>query len=285
MKKRTAIGLILLLLAGLAACSGEPETEIRYLTESITTEMPATDYVTVTTFTFNEDWKITGYASTVNGEETQRVTYEFDGEGNVIKETNVSGDTTSVSEYTYTFDADGNPLEIVQTKDGEAYLTPTRTYDAEGNLKTNDMEVPSYGYTCKYTYDTDGNILSVVSAYSDGTTFTNEYTYDENGNELTSTVMDTYTTYNTVAEYDEEGKAVQKTQYYEAGSVYQTMEYVYDGNTRTVTTYNADGITAGYQVQEFDDHGNQLSVASYTSDGTLQSRTSYTYVEAEVPVE
>ncbi|MFV5303178.1 RHS repeat-associated core domain-containing protein [Acinetobacter baumannii] len=127
-----------------------------------------------------------GWTTANKGNNAQNFTYEYDGNGNIIKETDSFGKITT---YTYDannyltevkrpdgsttqsiYDANGNLTSI---KDGKGNTT-IYTYDGFGNLLSSQS--PDKGLT-KYSYDVDGNIIQLTRANNIVTT----YTYDALG--------------------------------------------------------------------------------------------------------
>ncbi|WP_332605347.1 RHS repeat-associated core domain-containing protein [Acinetobacter sp. ESBL14] len=127
-----------------------------------------------------------GWTTANKGNNGQDIRYEYDGNGNVIRQIDSLGRVTT---YSYdannhltqekrpdgsiiqsSYDAQGN---IISVKDGKGNTT-SYTYDGFGNLLTSQS--PDTGLT-KYSYDVDGNLIQLTRANNVITT----YSYDALG--------------------------------------------------------------------------------------------------------
>ncbi|MBQ8604677.1 MAG: hypothetical protein IJ410_07545 [Oscillospiraceae bacterium] len=131
------------------------------------------DYVTSRYYKYNDDGKLIeesmgdGYDivyeydangnpvrqsnRTPDGTMTELMRYECDSEGRVVKEITVYDDWTFVNEYTY--DSDGKVLNMDYIINGELMSSYGYTYDGEGNLTKQDVSIESWkmeGYVTHY---------------------------------------------------------------------------------------------------------------------------------------
>lgn len=162
----------------------------------------------------------------------QTISYEYDKNGQVIKETSPEGITT------FTYDSVGNVISIVAGTD-----SIIRTYDLLGRVtsKTQNGKTISYEYDVRghltkviypdgkavhYTYDVMGNMLSVTDWYNRVTT----YSYDEN-NQLIETINSNGT--KEVRAYDAKGQLV-SLQNLKGTNVISSYVFEYDANGNIV---------------------------------------------------
>ena len=187
------------------------------------------DYYKVT-YTYDEVGNVSGMTNSRG----QITTYEYDKAGRVIKQSDEAGTIT------YTYDANGNKLEVTEVMSGDTVSsnTITRTYDALNRVTSyTDAE----GNIIEYKYDEFGNITTVT--YPDGQKVA--YTYDKNGNVLTVT--------------DWEGRIT---------------SYSYDKNGRLVKTERPDG---SVETRTYDKAGQLLALKDVTKDGVIINDYTYTY--------
>lgn len=187
--------------------------------------------------------------------ETERTeyTYTYDGDGNILTELSaVNGASTRRTEYTY--DLHGN-LRSKATTNYDSGSPSVQTVEyAVGGYDEEGEPLVSVSYTCdlngnetertEYTYDEEWNILEITTTDADGTE-TITYEYDSAGNLLSNGTCN--------YEYDADGNLLWKIQYDEDGSVWRKTEYTYDAN------------------------GNLLREIKYAEDGSVRSKTEYTY--------
>ncbi|MDQ0191622.1 RHS repeat-associated core domain-containing protein, partial [Alicyclobacillus cycloheptanicus] len=219
--------------------------------------------------------------------------FKYDGDLHLQSLVIENGSGSTVGDYEYTYDADGNLTKVINGQDGSTIAS--YSYDAMNRLT---KEVTPGGDTIAYTYDPMGNITAKTVTPSGSTTSTttnytynadNEltavgsqaYTYDPNG-ELTSDGTNTYK-WNELGEltevdnssgpiatytYDTLGRRVSET----AGG--NTTKFFYQGETDQVT-YETDGNGNLLQSYTYGPNGEPLTLTTW-SGGT---GTTYYYVE------
>ena len=178
--------------------------------------------------------------------------YEYDGNGNIVKVTDILGQETK---YTYennelTEILSPTNIKTVNTYENHNLKQSDKQYEVD-NPQKNKKEWKSFE-TVKYDYDNCGNLKSTTST-AGGVTKTTSAEYRSGGNFLDYTI-DTEgnkTTYG----YNLENSTLEWVQYPEDTTATRT-EYTYDDMFRLVST-NAHT-----------DTGNDLS-AQYTYDGDL----------------
>ncbi len=218
---------------------------------------------------------VTVTAVTADGVET---TYTYDANGNRASQTtgavtttytynkanlvtgmvnillNADGEDVVISEFAYTYYADGNQRTKTETLLGGDPVTTTYTYDGLGRLtgKTKGED------SITYTYDANGNR---VGMNRNGTVTT--YAYDANNRLLSETVGDTVTTYT----YDAFGNLT--SQIGESDNPFLYCGEYYDAETQTyylrARYYNpANGRFTQQDAWAFMDASDLLSLNLYT---------------------
>ena len=210
---------------------------------------------TVGTTTYAYDLLDRVTAVTADGVET---TYTYDANGNRASQTtgavtttytynkanlvtgmvntllNDDGEDVVISEFAYTYYADGNQRTKTETLLGGDPVTTTYTYDGLGRLTAETTGEDSI----TYTYDANGNRIGMNR---NGTVTT--YAYDANNRLLSETIGDTVTT------------------------------YTYDANGNTLTagdktyTYNDRGQQTGYS------NGTTAASYAYNPSGLRKAKT------------
>jgi len=191
---------------------------------------------------------------------------------------------------TYTDDADGNPLHIINYAANGAILSEfDYTYDVLG--RRTGMTTPAGAWT--YGYDAAGQVTSV--SLPGGSV---QYTYDANGNRLNTVTNGSATSYNvnnlnqytaaggSAYRYDADGNLIagggwsysydDENRLIGMASATDTWTYQYDGlgnrlaatHNGTVTQYLTDQSRLGNVVAEFDGNGKLTSHYTYGLDLT-----------------
>ena len=210
---------------------------------------------TVYNYDSTDLWSVTVTAVTADGVET---TYTYDANGNRASQTtgavtttytynkanlvtgmvnilpNDDGEDVVISEFAYTYYADGNQRTKTETLLGGDPVTTTYTYDGLGRLTAETKGEDSI----TYTYDASGNR---VSMNRNGTV--TAYAYDANNRLLSETVNG------------------------------ETTAYTYDANGNTLTagdktyTYNDRGQQIGYS------NGTTTASYAYNPSGLRKAKT------------
>ena len=188
------------------------------------------------TYTYDKNGWLRQREETSNGASKQSYTYEYDKNGNRIKETKVSSGTTETTRYTYDV---LNQLTSVVDKNG----TINYAFD-EFNNRTVKEEIGKE--TTQYTY----NNLNQLVETTQGSTVTT-YDYDKRGN---------------VAEVEENGNTKQTYVFDSTNKMSKVVTYkdnTSGSGTSTVTTkYTYDGV------------GNRVS-AKVELNGSVTINTTY----------
>lgn len=160
-----------------------------------------------------------------------RVDYEYDGNGNLIREQRTENDViAAVTVYTYN---DSGALVKEEQYEGEEFMLCAYEYELDENGRVAKCLRHDYlegvDTENRYTYDANGNLIADVSSDAEGNVQNRiEYNYDENGNEVKRSI------------FDSEGGIQSST----------SNEYSYDdyGNIEKVVSTHSDG-SQGTTVQ------------------------------------
>lgn len=244
-----------------------PDRYIAKVKYPVALELEKKNQSYTSTYTYDEN----GYESSwVSSDE--KVTYQYDADGNMLYFERVSPNYTMWGKYEYdvygnlilqedsggtyqkyTYDDHQHRLIRKEDKDGSNYVT--YTYTADGKIAS---EVYSWGSSLIYSYDENGN----ASVQGDNG-YWEKYTYNANGDLLSKITSDEETF--EINEYDASGRLIKET--VAAFGMEDTNEYAYDENGRIAYVKNPGGETK-YTYNEFGD------IMTEESDGILKT---YTY--------
>jgi RHS repeat-associated protein len=200
-------------------------------------------------------------------------TYNYDGNRNLLSETDALDNTTS-----YTYDGNGNRTsvsdalgrttsytyngfgQITSVTDPEERIT-SYTYDSAGNLTS---VTDANGAVTEYEHDAVGNVTAIIKPGGQATTFT----YDSFGNLLSATAQADLTTRFT---YDSVGNVVSRTDANDA-----TTTYAYDNVNRLLRITDPEGHVTSFT---YDANGNRRTVTD--ANGNM---TTIEYNERNKPI-
>jgi RHS repeat-associated protein len=213
-----------------------------------------------------------GNVSQITSANGSIISYERDGEGRILKQTEKANATAVGLVTKYSYDIYGKLLTVTDSRD----RTTTMSYDLVNRLATKTL--PN-GVKTTYGYDDLDRITSIVYAKADGTVLASE-TYTRNlGGEPSKVLREDggYTLY----EYDAAVRLSKETSYSAAGVAVKSIVYSYDldgKRTRKVDNlvtqdyaYNANGqlATAGANGYSYDADGRLNTVTKSGSTVTL----------------
>ena len=221
-----------------------------------------------TAFTVSYSYDDAGRLSTLtDGDGNLIVQYIYDADGRLSQKDNGNGTST-----TYTYDADGNILSIVNYGPNRENVNSfdDYTYDAMDNVLTDSNQDGVW----VYTYDADSRLTQAVftpnGADPDGLSVQNlQYSYDANSNRIADTVNGVVTTY-LVNDLNQDTSSTTAGQ--------GTTTYQYDGDGNLVAMTAPGGVTTDYTYSELDQLTGVNSPGQsvgyyYNAQGNLVSQT------------
>ncbi|MGJ8726753.1 MAG: DUF6531 domain-containing protein [Roseibacillus sp.] len=171
--------------------------------------------------------------------------YEYDEEGNVLKQFDADG---NFSEFGY--DALGRLISTIDPLGRTTYST----YDTLGRVR---KITDARNHATEYTYDDLGRLIEVLDAHENVT----RYTYDESGNRLS---MFDPRGKETSYEYDNLGRLIKETE--PEGTFYA---YTYDAVGNRLTRRDPNNVTTNYEYDSL----NRLTKIGYPAGAD----TTFTY--------
>ncbi|MBE6783554.1 MAG: hypothetical protein E7536_06035 [Ruminococcaceae bacterium] len=201
--------------------------------------------------------------------------YEYDSEGNMIKETIVSDEYESCTEYEY--DENGN---VKKSSDYENEYFVEYEYDSNGNLVEERIYDCEYEYLNVYEYDSYNNITKSTEYEYDGDVFTFEAEYEYNADDKPIRVM--------IYDEDANKSSMYEIEYNSNGEVIKETDYDFDDTVRSVTEYEYD--EKGNMTKEVTDYNETYEEYSetikyeYDADSNLVKEVEYNYVDDIVRV-
>ncbi len=276
---------------------------VTYTYDALNRITTVTDWLTnETMYTYDAAGKLVGSLNPNN----TKATYTYDAAGRLTGLSNTKSDSSVISDYTYTLDAIGNHLQVVQDEP----LMPlpvnkniTYTYDAENRL----IDVGGNAYT----YDANGNLIGNGSGafsydYEDRLVQSNiggvvtQYSYDGFGNRLAKMEGDKTTKYvldingrlsNVLAETDDTG-TITAYYVYGLGLISKVLPdgtasyYHYDSRGSTIAMTDAgQNITDAYAYDTFgnvaNSNGSNQNPFKYVGKyGVMDEGNSLYYIRA-----
>lgn len=216
----------------------------------------------------------------------QDINYTYDANGNITQIVD-SSDTNASKTVAYTYDDLNRMLTATATgvASGQSTYTHTYAYNAIGNMTSGPLGTYTYsgsGYynphavtsigSTNYTYDNAGNMLTETSGLSNTWNYKNQLTQAVKGG-----VTSTYT-------YDYTGQRV-KLGNGTITTVYPSMYYSTDGTTKTKSVYfnstlvatieTAGSTTTPYYIHT--DHLNSINVVSDNTGAKVELLDYYPY--------
>lgn len=221
-----------------------------------------------------------------DGTERWHREYEYDENGFLVSEREVSSAGTVTYSKQNTPDENGNIGTSEVTEQSGAQYTVKYAYDGFGRITLQETysegELTEYS---EYSYDEHGNYLTLKSYYAGELVldYAFAYTYNENGGQLT---RDEYLFGELLSHvemvYDEEGREISSTSSVAGGASLSRTESTWEGLTETRKYYGmADEVPYMTAVITYDENGNVILDQNQYEDGTT-SMTEYVYEPFEV---
>ncbi len=194
-----------------------------------------------------------------NGLKFSTVSYEYDAEGRLVKETTLGINDEPVGYKEYTFGENG----LVDTMVNYAAAGPEE-YTEEYRVL---YEYNETGLKMKATSMIGGDVTAVTTYAYEGKKIVSEKYYE--GSELVSDIS---------YEYGGSGELAKLTRQdmLEGGSTVESYSYGDDGLPVKMES-SVDGAVVSRTEYSYDGHGNELSVSVYGSDGAAISVTKNEY--------
>lgn len=181
--------------------------------------------------------------------------------------------------YTYEFNDEGNPVEVLCYSDGKLNSRHVYDYDEDGNLiQETDFDEDGQEQF-RYVYDERGFLIEEVTLLDGKEQFHYTNNYDKNGN-ISETISDE--DYRTVYDYDKDGKLIGAITYDPLGEERSRQSYDYDENGNLIKKSIYWGDDERYRtVYKYDENGNQIESVHYEDD-TETERETYEWQEITV---
>lgn len=259
MKRFSALILSLLLLAALCACAakeGALQQKQEYHIMSIYVRQSTGD-VSVTEYSYDENWLPVYTESRLNGEFASAVEYVYSEDKTQL--------TMNYSSAIY-----------------EPYSTHQElSYDEQGRLiKAVVLENGEPGAVSEYFYDEMGREIKIVSSAPGGYESVVEHSYDKNGNLLRYTADTGFSRSRQEYSYDGQGRAA-SVSHYRNDKLESLCEYSYEDNVRYGTVRDAEGKLLSTRMEVLDEAGNVLECELYDAHGAVRSYTCTVYAAAD----
>lgn len=197
---------------------------------------------------------------------------------------------TDIEKYEY--DTNGNRVKEIFHYDGSSTDKIIEfTYDDEGKKLTATENADNVSYITEYEYDSDKKLIRETLHYkdengNDSIMSSTEYTYDSDKNLIEETRYVEDGTESTKAKYEYNGvgdKVSESTDFYEyadmLGYTNVLYEYEYDDQNRlSLSTRYEDGQLDSKVITEYDDNDNILRETKYDENDSIESITEYKYM-------
>lgn len=161
-------------------------------------------------------------------------------------------------ESKFEYDANGNPVKVVDSCGPGSYTTHENTFDSNGNLlKTVLKNASGVFEVIERTYDSNGNITNYIKKDDTGALKEEvKFTYDSSGKVIKRENIDPSDTGVFDYAYDSLGRITSVVQYFNGVKV-STDEYEYDANGNCVkrTTKNENGKVIDTREQRYSPNG------------------------------
>ena len=231
--------------------------------------------------------------------------YEYDKNGNIIKETSECGNYKAIalsgydSEgkwiwykeelynaeslycsrcYQTLFDSQGRKskdITIHTDSDGTYSINSDYEYDSSGNVVKNEITFASgrKQVYCK-SYDADGKLTKKICTYANSDVTTSDYFYDNDGNEIKRVVERSNGKKYIYQSYYENGRKTRQCTFLPDGEMLDESEFSYDENDRLIKKIrkNQNGETVIYKYA-YNISGYEVMDYSYDYKNRIKSET------------
>ena len=252
MKKLLAAVLCCLLALTLFGCAEQEDVKFY---ESKTYIRQSTGDINLRENTYDENWNLTLSYTTLNGNFTSKVEYEYSDDFTVLTSKRTSavyGPETS---------------KVIRTFDEKGQVIQAESYDGDQLISTTE-----------YTYDDKGEQTFIKTTYPENSiVITIQRIFDDRGNLITY-IQDTgYSVGRYEYAYNEKNQRIRE-EYYRDDVLLDSIEFTWEGNVGTGTSYKADGTPLGKQLLEYDEYGNLLRLESQDRLGASRTVMCMEYI-------
>ncbi len=252
MKKLLAAALYVLLALTMFGCSEKEEVKFY---ESKTYIKHVTGDVNLRENTYDENWNLLLSYTTLNGNFSSKVEYEYSEDFTVL--------TTKTTSAIY----EPESSKVIRTFDEKGQVIKAETYDGDRQISSTE-----------YTYDDNGERIFVKSTQpGSDIIITIQRSFDKKGNLVAYTQDTGYYIGRYEYTYNQKNQRIRE-EYYRDDQLLSYTEFTWEGNTAAGTGYKADGTSTGTQLLEYDDHGNLLRQESRDLLGTTLSLSCMEYI-------
>jgi RHS repeat-associated protein len=198
-----------------------------------------------------------GFISAMMGPDGQRITFDYDSNGNLISVTDPAGAKT---EFTYLDDPKAPEHYLDTIIDSLGRPAAKTEYDTEGRIK---KITDADGKTIEYEFDTDSKIQKVTDQLGNTTIIQN----DDRGNVIREVSP---TGNETLRSYDFDGRTLSETTVvmHNGKEIHLTTSYTYDAYGNKLTETDSRGNVTRYT---YDQYGQVVS----TTTGGVTTQTNY----------
>ena len=252
MKKLLTIALSLLLALTLFGCAEQEEVKFY---ESKTYIRQSTGDINLRESTYDENWNLTLSYTTLNGNYSSKVEYEYSEDFTVM--TMKSSSATDKPEIS----------RVVRRFDDQGQVIQAESYEGDRLISTTE-----------YTYDDNGEQTFLKTTYPENdTVITIQRLFDDHGNLITY-IQDTgYSVGRYEYAYNEKNQRIRE-EYYRDDVLLDSIDFTWEGNVGTGTSYKADGTPQGKRLLEYDEYGNLLRLESQDRLGAARTVMCMEYI-------
>lgn len=224
------------------------------------------------------------YRSTLSDKEARAYTaYKFNERGDVIKNLSYNSDGNVTESTTYEYDANGNLLREVIVKQGRTDADLRKAYDSHNRLVSETGFYYSFQVDITHVYDEYGKEIETINA---GDEFKTVMKYDSENRLVEENVYGIKKgdhRMKTTMEYDAKGLLVKQSSYSAKNmKMFRCESTVYDESGRCVENiielYDDNGVLKSRSIYRFNEDGDNVAKEYYEGpDNKLDRKYCFTY--------
>lgn len=229
---------------------------------------------------------------------SEKKVLEYNGRGQVIKDSSIREDGTARSWTEWIYNEAGEVTkETEYDDDGSVSLWSEWEYNEKGVL-IKETNYNGDGTVRSYTlFDNEGRVkedVVILSYNTEDIVYMHDLVnneYDDKGNCIKETWINHNLETNVksvtevyIREYDSFGNMVKEERYSKGDTLIEWHEYQYDSNGNMIKDQFYDVANSSHNGRceyQYDEAGNKIKEEYYSAEGTLASYTEYEYVEYE----